>query len=215
MIVLLCAPSGNVAFLINGITLHTAFSLPCQQFGSNIWELSSDVANTIREKLAKLQLIIIDEISMVASTVFGFIDTRMRQMKGVNEPFGGVSVLAVGDLNQLPPVLDKPVYQMSKKNEMAGFFVINPFWAPFQCHESTEIMRQKDDLPFINALNNLAHGKMTVEDISFIRTKEVMHDTDVPATAIRFRCRKYIHKKYSGTDEEINHPMFTYRSRHK
>jgi hypothetical protein len=119
--VLLCAPSGKAAFLIQGVTLHTAFALPIAEFGGNMPELSADMANTIREKLFHLKLLIIDEISMVGSTLFGRVDKILRQIFGVNESFGGISIIVVGDLNQLPPVLDSPVYKISKKNQMSVF----------------------------------------------------------------------------------------------
>lgn len=185
IIVLLCAPSGKAAFLINGATLHSAFALPINQFGVNLPQLSCDLANNIREKLSKMQMLVIDEISMVSCTVLGYIDTRLRQIKGVNQSFGGVSVLAVGDLNQLPPVRDKPVYQISKRNEMAPFMDVNPLWNEFEYYELTEIMRQKDDLQFIHTLNNLALQTLSEDDIKLIKSREIPHKNDIPETAIR------------------------------
>ena len=61
--ILLCAYSGIAAFLIGGITLHTAFALPVTEFKGQMPELSSDIANTIREELNNVELLIIDEIS--------------------------------------------------------------------------------------------------------------------------------------------------------
>ncbi|XP_043477547.1 uncharacterized protein LOC122508333 [Leptopilina heterotoma] len=87
-----------------------AFALPITQFGGKIQELSSNVANSLREKINDVQLLIIDEVSMVGSTTLNRVDIRLRQIKGVNDSFGGVSVILVGDLHQLPPVMDKPIY---------------------------------------------------------------------------------------------------------
>ncbi|XP_034944338.1 ATP-dependent DNA helicase PIF1-like [Chelonus insularis] len=148
-------------------------------------KLSSDLANNIREQLCQVQLIIIDGISMVGSTVLGYVNTRLRQITGVNEPFGGLSVLAVGDLNQLPPVKDKPVYQVSNQNQMAPLIDINPLWDQFVFYELTEIMRQKNDRAFINALNNLALGTMKTDDINLIKCREIKNINDIPETAIR------------------------------
>lgn len=140
--VLLCAPSGKAAFLIGGVTLHTAFALPFGQFGGQMPELSADMANSIRVKLFDLQLLIIDEISMVGSRMLNRIDTRLRQIKGVNENFGGVSVLVVGDLKQLRPVLDKYVFENSSTTNLS-ILVDSPLWSDFYYFELTEIMRQK------------------------------------------------------------------------
>ena len=94
--IILCAPSGKAAFLIGGVTCHTAFALPITQFSKQMPELSADIANTIRQHLINVKLIIIDEISMVGSTIFSRIDTRLRQIFGVDKSFGGISVITLG-----------------------------------------------------------------------------------------------------------------------
>ncbi|CAB0002561.1 unnamed protein product, partial [Nesidiocoris tenuis] len=155
--VLLTAPSGKAAFLIDGITLHTAFALPVVQFGGNMPELSEDIANTIRCRLIRLKLLIVDEASMCGSVTLHRIDNRLRQIMGRDVPFGGVSVLLVGDLNQLPPVLDGPIFRPIRTGGLAG--LAGTFlWDEFKFFELTEIMRQKDEKTFINALNSIAAG---------------------------------------------------------
>lgn len=184
IVVLLCAPSGKAAFLINGVTLHTAFALPVSQFGGQMPELSSDVANKIRVALFNVKLIIIDEVSMVGSRLFTNVDIRLRQIRGINEPFGGISVLTVGDLNQLPPVMDSQIFLPPKINELSVFVSVSPLWELFSYYELTEIMRQKEEKDFIICLNNLAAGKMTDADIKLIRSREVTED-NVSPDAIR------------------------------
>lgn len=88
---------------LTGVTSHKAFALPVQKFGGRMPELSHDTANTIREKFRDLKHLIIDEISMVGRSLLCRMDTRLRQIMGFNESYGGTSVLVVGDLNQLPP----------------------------------------------------------------------------------------------------------------
>lgn len=92
--------------------MHTAFALPVSQFGGKMPELSMEVANSIREKLFNIKLLIIDEISIVRNVLFTRVDSRLQQIMGVNQPFGGISVLVVGDLNQLPSVMDSPIYKI-------------------------------------------------------------------------------------------------------
>ncbi|XP_011867235.1 PREDICTED: ATP-dependent DNA helicase pfh1-like, partial [Vollenhovia emeryi] len=181
--ILLCAPSGKASFLIGGTTLHNAFALPITQYGGQMPELSADVANTIRENLFELKLIIIDEISMVGSTMFSRVDTRLRQIMGNNRSFGGVSVIVVGDLYQLPPVMDNSIY-LSSKSSMLSIFSENILWNEFDFFELTEIMRQKEDKPFIEALNNLARGTMSENDIALIKSRETTEEY-VPKDAIR------------------------------
>ena len=179
----LCAPSGKAAFLINGSTLHSSFALPIVQFGGSMPELSEDIANTIRTELFNLKLLIIDEISMVGSRVLHQVDTRLRQIMGLNKSFGGVSVLLVGDLHQLPPVIDKPIY-FAPNNNPLNIFTENTLWKEFSYFELTEIMREEDDIFFIHALNNLAIGNMSEEDIKLIRTRETQ-DILIPSNTIR------------------------------
>ncbi|XP_055685465.1 uncharacterized protein LOC129791330 isoform X3 [Lutzomyia longipalpis] len=181
--VLVCAPSGMAAFLINGTTIHRAFALQVTQNQSNTG-LSDDVANTIRCKLRDVKLIIVDEVSMVGSNTFLKMDMRSRQIFGVNRSFGGKSVIIVGDLNQLNPVKDVPIYKPPTKSN-ANIFNSNPLWDEFKYFELTEIMRQKDDLEFTIALNNLAAGRMTQEDIALIKSRTVKDPSEVPDEAIR------------------------------
>ncbi|XP_050516284.1 ATP-dependent DNA helicase PIF1-like [Diabrotica virgifera virgifera] len=113
-----------------------------------------------------------------------YIDTRLRQIKGVKEPFGGVSILAVGDLNHLPPVMDKPIYKAPKINQLSELLDTNPLWNEFYYYELNQIMRQKDETEIITCLNNLAASDMTNSDIKLIKSREI-YEIDVPENAIR------------------------------
>ncbi|XP_057324202.1 uncharacterized protein LOC130666895 [Microplitis mediator] len=185
MIVLLCAPPGKAAYIINGMTLHSAFSLPINQYSGQMSELSHDVANQIRSKLISVKLIIMDEVSMIGSKIFSQIDTRLRQITGINKPFGNISIIVVGDFMQLPPVRDHPIYQISNNHEFKDFFPRNPLWDEFKIYELKQIMRQKGEIEFIKALNNLAIQQMTENDIVLIRSCEVIDPNSIPKTAIR------------------------------
>ena len=105
VLVLLTAPTGVAAFNVNGMTLHSAFLLGKSRYGG-FQPLSSEKVKTLRSKLSKLVLLIIDEVSMVGADMLLEVHKRLQQIKGVPNDvmFGGVSVLAVGDLYQLPPV---------------------------------------------------------------------------------------------------------------
>ena len=201
--VLLCAFSGKAAYLINGVTLHTAFSLPLQQYGGCMPELSSDVANSIREKLINLKLLIIDEISMVSSTMLNRIDMRLRQVMGNRLPFGNIHVILVGDLHKIRPVMGTFVFKPLPTDELADtFFTVNPLWEEFRFYELLEVMRQKEEADFINALNNLATGTMTDSDIALITSLVFPNSANVPSTSIRL----YVLNKYVDqyNDERLN-----------
>lgn len=102
--VLLCAPTGKAAFNIRGMTLNSAFGIPVSQ---NNRPLSADIANTLRVTFSQLKLIIIDEVSMVGLSMLSKVDTRLRQIMGVDELYGNLPVIVLGDFNQLRPVIDR------------------------------------------------------------------------------------------------------------
>ncbi len=109
--VVLTAPTGVSAFNINAKTIHSTFcigtnaSLPYQPLGD-------EKINSLRAKFGKLQILIIDEISMVDHKLLAYVHGRLRQIKqtGDYSAFGKVSVIAVGDFYQLSPVKGKPLY---------------------------------------------------------------------------------------------------------
>lgn len=88
--VLLCAPTGKAAHNISGATIHSSFCIPV---GQGFAYKPLDIH--------------IDEISMVGQNMFNFVNLRLQEIRGCPKPFGDVSVITVGDLYQLKPVMDK------------------------------------------------------------------------------------------------------------
>ncbi|CAF1564037.1 unnamed protein product, partial [Rotaria sp. Silwood1] len=169
----ICAPTGKAAALIDGMTLHSFLSLPVNQCKHKLVKLDSNISNRIGVKLKDLQLLIIDEISMVGFTMFQHVDARLQQIMKSKKPFGGVSVIVLGDFNQLRPVGDKYIFQF---NNSYNALVDNPLWSLFELFELTEIMRQKDDKAFAIALSNIAKGMMTLEDINLLKPRIVSNE---------------------------------------
>lgn len=114
--VMLCAPTGKAAhnININGTTLHSAFCIPVGR-GFAYKPLDMQQLNTLRTKFISLKVIFIDEISMVGHNMFNFINLRLQEIKGCTLPFGGTSIVTVGDLFQLRPVMDNWVFTQSNK----------------------------------------------------------------------------------------------------
>jgi hypothetical protein len=175
IVVLLSAPTGVAAFNINGMTLHSAFLLSIR--GSSSF-LSSDRLNTLRTKLSGLQLLIVDEISMVGSNMLLEIHKRLCQIKGVaaNVPFGGVSVLAVGDLYQLPPVLQSPLFS-TVRDCYASLYGSGSMWKDeFQIFELDEVMRQRGDDQFAQLLCRVRVNACTEDDVDVLRSRVIKQD---------------------------------------
>ena len=123
-------------------------------------------------------MLIIDEISMISSNHLLTIHRRLAEIKNYDEPFGGVSVLAVGDLYQLPPVGHFQIYT-PQSDPLAALY--GSLWKRHvKMIELTQIMRQKNDIQFADALNRLRTEDQTEKDIELIKTRNV-DNLGVPA----------------------------------
>lgn len=114
--IILAAPAGKAAHLINGNTLDYIFKLPLIERNDRNQPstLTPSVTNTIYANLKDVELCIIDEISMMGSKKFNFIDVRMQQLYGLTNTdthFGNKSMILFGDFYQLLPVLGTPIYK--------------------------------------------------------------------------------------------------------
>ena len=151
--VLLTGPTGTSAFNIGGFTVHSALKIP-RNARKNYESLGNDSLNTLQTQLAGLEILIIDEISMVDRKVLAYVHGRMKQIKQIRTTdrdsyFGGVCILAVGDFYQLPPVKGKP---LCVPDFSYGYDMWNEV---FKIVKLEEIMRQKEDHEFANLLNKL------------------------------------------------------------
>ena len=171
--ILLGAPTGIAAFLVKGSTLHSLFHIPANQ-GFTYKPLSSDVLNTYRYKFRHVKLLIIDEISVVGNKLLNYINRRLQQIMVSSEIFGGLSVLAVGDLYQLKPVFDGWIF--SDLSSEYGPLAMNLWKENFYIYELDEVMRQKDDAVFASLLNRLRKGHHTQADIELLKTRIISTD---------------------------------------
>ena len=99
--VFMLSPTGKAAYNIKGNIIHSALAIPACQSLRNFKSLDSSRLNTIRCLFGGVKLIFIDEISMVGNTMFNIqINNRPKDIKGSSLPFGGVGIIAIGDLFQ-------------------------------------------------------------------------------------------------------------------
>ncbi len=171
------APTGVAAINAGGVTLHSMFQLPFGPFIPDNRQtllgfdkrtlLSRTRFNSTKiEFFHNLELLVIDEVSMVAAYIIDAIDTILRSVRHKNIPFGGVQVLFIGDLYQLQPVVKKEEWELLKNYYSSIFF--------FDSHvlrdntpvmiELKEIFRQTDE-SFINILNGVRDNNLTHEHL--------------------------------------------------
>ena len=197
--VLLAAFTGTAAFNIAGKTLHSLLKLP-----RNLkppYQGLGNALDDVRAALSNAEILIIDEISMVSKELFAYVHWRFQQIKGNRRPFGGMSVLAVGDFYQLPPLgKAKPL--------CVGEDDVLDLWQDFKMVNLTEIMRQKDDLTFAELLNRIRTKRkedpLGVFDKALI-TQAIAEVEDCPADALHiFATNKEVEEHNAATVSALN-----------
>jgi len=165
------APTGVAALNAGGVTIHSFFQVP---FGPLIPEASyGDSPNAQSNPLARkfnrtkiniiktLDLLVIDEISMVRADLLDGIDTVLRRYRDRTRPFGGVQLLMIGDLQQLAPVIKDEDWAILRPHYDTGFFFgsLALRQAPFVTIELRHIYRQGDH-HFIELLNKVRENRL-------------------------------------------------------
>ena len=166
--ILLTAFTGTATFGINGMTLHSALGLSTDL--KEYRSLGCDKLNSLRCSLGKLKLLVIDEISMVGADMLHCIHRRLQEITGNYDfHFGGVSILAVGDLYQLPPVMQSFIFK-DPSDCYASLY--GSLWKKnFKLIEHTEPMRHKEDVDFSSTLLRVRKKEHTENDIMKLKTR--------------------------------------------
>lgn len=158
------APTGVAAINAGGVTIHSFFQLPFGPFLPTENGSPSDSFQKFnREKISiikSLDLLVIDEISMVRADLLDGIDSVLRRYKDRNLPFGGVQLLMIGDMQQLAPVVKDEEWNLLKVHYDTVYFFSSKALTltDYISIELTHIFRQRDEL-FINLLNKIRDNK--------------------------------------------------------
>jgi ATP-dependent exoDNAse (exonuclease V) alpha subunit len=169
--IVVAAPTGVAAINAGGVTLHSLFQLPFHPFlptRHNKDELLAKIRFNKQQQqlLRKMELLVIDEISMVRCDVMDAIDTILRSVRRNHETaFGGVQVLCIGDLYQLPPVVQNQEWAILQEYYDSPFF-FDSLAVKEQMPlliELNKIYRQKED-SFVRLLNKIRNNDMDADD---------------------------------------------------
>lgn len=173
---ILLAPTGKAAYNIRGNTIHTSLGLPVNQSLKIYKKLDPSRLNSFRSKFAGLKIIFIDEMSMVGNSMLNIqINKRLQDIKGTTSDFGGVSIVAIGDLFQLQPVFDGYCFEDLHTDYAA--LATNLWQKHFTMFELNEIMRQRESRQFAEILNRLREGFHTNSDLNVLMTR-IIQDCD-------------------------------------
>jgi ATP-dependent exoDNAse (exonuclease V) alpha subunit len=166
--VVVCAPTGVAALNIGGQTIHSLFRIPPGFVEQDSLKLEERIINLIKH----IDVVVIDEVSMVSPDLLDAIDYRLRQGKENSIPFGGAQVLMFGDLFQLPPIPDKELHDYFEKSYGGYFFFNAHVWRKIQFKrlELTTVFRQKDE-EFKTILNAVRDGSITEEQLNIFNKR--------------------------------------------
>ena len=207
------APTGIAAINAGGSTLHSFFKLPFHPLLPNDSRYTPrNIRDTLKynsEKcklLREVELIIIDEISMVRADIIDFIDKVLRiYNRNMREPFGGKQLLLVGDIYQLEPVIKEEERQLLRPFYPSNFFFDARVFREMQLVsvELRKVYRQKDPL-FIELLDHIRTSRVTTADLSLLNNR-VNASIETPEThlSITLSTRRdtvdYINEKQLST----------------
>ncbi|HNM31278.1 MAG TPA: helix-turn-helix domain-containing protein [Chitinophagales bacterium] len=182
---IVAAPTGVAAINAGGITLHSLFQLPFNAFLPTTQRVPAEFTNINTlfgnfkfgkaklDLIKELELLIIDEVSMLRCDTLDAIDTILRTLrKNRNEPFGGVQLLLIGDLFQLPPVVKEEEWALLNDYYDTPFFFSAQVMKESNFHniEFSRIYRQSDE-KFIRLLNKVRNNEMTEDDFDALNER--------------------------------------------
>ena len=181
------APTGIAAINAGGVTLHSLFQLPFGTFVPDNYKQQAALAYfkindpqsliknlqlnaNKRQLLREMELLIIDEVSMMRADVVDAIDVILKVVrKNPHRPFGGVQVLFIGDLLQLPPVVKDDEWQVLKQYYPSIFFFDAKVLRENKpVYIELEKIHRQSDAVFIQLLNNLRTSRVTKDDLDLL-----------------------------------------------
>ncbi len=183
------APTGIAAELIGGSTIHSMFRLGAHNyFPQNIVE----EYRMYQEIVKHISTLIIDEVSMLRADVFDTIDALCKRAKGNKQPFGGIQIVLIGDLYQLPPVYrtddeEARRYLSKTYGQEKPFFFDAACYKEgnFQLMQLTENHRQQGDDDFIGHLQSIGQGKDLEESLEYFNAQVGLRNENVSIVTAR------------------------------
>ena len=175
------APTGVAAVNAGGVTIHSFFQLPFDPYLPDVKELVTEYQMPDRHKslsktklniIRTLELLIIDEISMVRADLLDAIDMTLRRARRSSRPFGGVQLLMIGDVHQLSPVVTETERPFMEKVYPTPYFFASKALQriPYVTFELTTVYRQQD-AAFVDLLNHVRDNNIDAETLSKLNAR--------------------------------------------
>lgn len=175
--IVVTAPTGIAAINAGGVTLHSFFQLDFGIFmpgheRRSKYKFGKDKLKIIRG----MDLLVIDEVSMVRADLLDAVDDTLRRLRDRNRPFGGVQLLLIGDLQQLPPVANEEEEKILRQIYPSDYFFESKALQqlPYETVELDRVFRQNDD-EYLGILNAIRDNRLTAAQLdrlnSCVRTQ--------------------------------------------
>jgi len=206
--VAVASPTAVAAINVGGVTIHSMFELPLSDF-IILRDVLYEKHFKLPQILAGTDLLVIDEVSMVRPDILDAVDALSRHLRFGLAPFGGLQVVLVGDLCQLPPVI-KPsvssVYKEKYGSDRAYFFDAHSYAeGKFEKCEFTRVYRQQD-AELLENLKNLRWAGRLGETLSYFNSAKISDgrilDTAVTITPYRSSAERLNRKRLAEIKSE-------------
>ncbi len=204
------APTGVAAINAGGVTIHSFFQFPLAPYipGGSFnakdekYRFSKEKKNIIRT----LDLLVIDEISMVRADLLDQIDAVLRLHKDRHRPFGGVQLLMIGDLSQLAPVVKDDEWTLLREYYRTPYFFGSHALQQTQ-HVTIELQHvyRQTDHTFINILNEVRENRLSAESLALLnarvgvssRPSELSRNSEINSGTIRLTTHNATANRYN------------------
>ena len=183
-----CTFTGTAAANISGQTMHSSFSF---NFGNDFLSLGDKSRDEKRKQLENLQLVIIDEYSMIKADMLYQLDLRLKELKQRQDlPFGGVGIFLFGDILQLRPVRARYIFEEPQNESFALAYLVEPLWKKFDIVMLRTNHRQGEDKEYADILNRLRIGTVEDEDLRKLEERVLsINHPDIPSDALVETCK--------------------------
>ena len=198
--VVVVAPTGIAAINAGGVTIHSFFQLPLHPYIPGIKvESKFAFSKEKRSIIRTIDILVIDEISMVRSDLLDAVDSVLRRFRDRNKPFGGVQLLMIGDLQQLTPVVTDEEADLLRQYYPTPYFFGSHALAKtdYVTIELKQVYRQQDE-NFLSILNAVRTGRPSQQVINALNTRYMPSFTPDPSEGyIRLTTHNNIANEYN------------------
>ena len=197
--------------LLDGQTLCGAFGFRIGDEQEDVKDGGSKKLAQLRENLGELKLLIIDEVSLVNSDMLYKLNAKLKEIFHLRKtlPFGGIGIMLVGDLLQIPPITGRYIFAEPKMSKNKAAFLIQNLWDLFEPWILSHNHRQGDGCSWANVLNEFRKGIVSEENLKLLQGR-VTDDLHLDLDAMHLAYKNTVVQNHNlQMLEKLDTPMVT------